>query len=367
MAKRIRTDLALATRVSILASRASRCASALWMFALATGCGSEAARGRPLSGLALLDTISIRETDRQYLARPVSIAMSDRRGFFITDAFTKTVHQVDASGAMVQTVGRYGSGPGEYLAPVTLAVSNDSILLVADPHHGGVFERNLNTDVQSRLLPLGSAPLLMTAIGDSVIAGSWFRTRNKLFATWRAGDDSVTYFGSIPQRIRDSPPIQSHSHINLTAWMDTLLYHVGFDDYVYLAMRDGRVVDSILVPRTRRRGVPTNFDWTKPAPMNRLSLVVGLRRLDDGRLAIVHVDLTTSGRQAFSDAYVTLISREQGGACTDLTLPSAHVSILRTVFHGDTLVTLDQLLEGDTVRNVIRRYVFPDGTCQLQP
>ncbi len=337
--------------------------------ALLGACGLSASSSEDrIAGLQLVDTIIVRETDSVYIARPVTIAASDRWGFFVPDIATYAVHHISRAGDIRDQIGRYGSGPGEFLAPSNLAILQDSILLVSDAHRLGVFERNLKTGIQSSLLALGSTSMThLTTIGDTVIAGSWFRERNALFAKWKSGNDSVVYFGTIPPDMRNSPSIQFQSQVRVTGWADTLFYHAGFSKHLHLATTDGRLIDSIPIPRERRRGVPAGIDWSVPDLQSKASVVALVHRLSDGRLAVIHADYTVVGRNVSSDRYITIISREQWSACADLPLPNDKVSQLRHVFLGDTLVTLDQVMENDKVSSVIRRYVFPPGGCEAQP
>ncbi len=342
---------------------------ALFVAALSAMACDPAAAPRHASGLQLVDTIIVRETDAAYLGRPVTIAASDRWGFFVPDVSTHAVHHIARNGDMRDQIGRYGSGPGEFLAPTGLALVHDSILIISDAQRLGIFERNLNTGVQGPLLSLGAPTPFMAATGDTVVAAYWFLAENSLFAKWRLGDDSVMYFGTMPPSLRSTPAIRVRSHVTLAVWTDTVLYHAGFSDHLHLMTTAGRVIDSIPIPRVRRRGVPPGIVWTSADLLNHVSLVTTVGRLRDGRLVVLHNDLTTTvGRRAASSAvYATVISREQRNACVDLPVSVDRSTILRTVLHGDTLITLDQVVTDDRATGVIRKYVFPPGMCEALP
>jgi hypothetical protein len=331
--------------------------------------GAVAGGPRATAGLRLVDTLVLAERADAFVGRPTHIAVTSGRELFISDAFSRTVLHVHANGDVRGSIGRRGRGPGEFEAPSTVLVAaHDSLLFVADAARGGVIVRDLLSGAERAMLRMEGNRPTMTLVGDTVFAGTVNATRGTVLARWTTRGDSVRYFGTLPAAFLRSPLRQFIHNVSLDAWGDTLAYVVGLSEVVYVATNDGAVRDSVVVPRTRRRGVPGEVRLASlrdpRAVAEETSLPWALGALGDGRLAVVFADGVIRRDALGGQLYVTLVSRDGRGACADLPIPGDGEELPRVVFDGDEMLVLEQRVVRGRAMTVVRRYDFPAGCAE---
>jgi len=334
----------------------------LTLAACAAGDG-ETQVGAGAATITLVDTVLIEETPSVFVARPAHLAVSGRDEFFISDAFSRNVIHVRANGQVAGGIGRRGRGPGEFEAPTTMLVAHDSLLLVADQARGGVVVRSLESGLERALLRIEGARPTMTMVGDVVYAGTVNSVRRTALARWNLGGDSVHYFGVLPDAYERSPMRDFIRNVSLAAWGDTLAYIVGLTDVVYIATSDGRLSDSLRVPRLTRRGLPTGQrlaalrDPNKAAAESSLPWALGSLR--DGRLVAVFADGEMRSNAFGGRLFVTVLARAGNAHCTDILVPSDGHELPRVAFDGDEMLVLEQRVVRGRAVHVVRRYSFP--------
>jgi len=126
-----------------------------------------------LSLLRRVRTVRLQEADSALIVSSVPAVASSRRGWIaIADDRDGNVKLFDASGRYVRTIGRRGSGPGEYQAPRGVAFATDTTLAIADD---GARRWSLVTVngivVRSGRLPVARAGAAINVAGSIAIPG----------------------------------------------------------------------------------------------------------------------------------------------------------------------------------------------------
>ena len=137
---------------------------------LFTGCSAPGERA-PNPGAAFqrvlegpVDTVV--STESGLLAAASDLGVTRDGTLLVLDAGSHSLHIIDPEGRHLRTVGRMGSGPGEFSSPSSLAVLGDTILVV-DSRNGRLQSIALDgTPLASRSLPPGYPP--------AVAAAGWF-------------------------------------------------------------------------------------------------------------------------------------------------------------------------------------------------
>lgn len=69
-----------------------------------------------------------RKFTSSYLLRPQGIAVSNGK-VYVVDAYHSSVKVFDTAGGYITSIGRYGSGPGEFIIPMDVTISNGKLLV----------------------------------------------------------------------------------------------------------------------------------------------------------------------------------------------------------------------------------------------
>ncbi len=317
------------------------------------------------AGITLVDSLVLVETPQAFIGRPTHVAASTAYGYFISDAFSRTVMRVNPAGSVDLVIGRRGFGPGEFEAPSTVLATDDSLLFVADQARGGVVVRDLASGEERGLVRIEGNRPTMTLVGDTVFAGTVNHARGTVLARWTTAGDSVQYFGALPAAYLRSPVRSFIHNVSLDAWHDSIAYVVGLSEMVYIATLDGIVRDSVVVPRVRRRGVPRDGELAAlrdpRAIAEATSLPWALGALSDGRLVVVFADSEMRQNALGGRLFVSVLARDGRATCTDLPVPGDGHELPRVAFDGDRMLVLEQRVVDGKAVSVMRRYTFDAG------
>ncbi len=109
---------------------------------LATACGDEQGAGDPgMPTLLLGDSVGLQEGDSAFVGQPYHLEIAADGSFLVSDLFSKRVLVFRRDGSFAGSIGRRGSGTGEFDRPSQLALGGDSLLYVLTEkptaNHGG--------------------------------------------------------------------------------------------------------------------------------------------------------------------------------------------------------------------------------------
>ena len=94
------------------------------------------------------------------------------------------------------------------------------------------------------------------------------------------------------------------------------------------------------------------------------SALFHIRRLSDGRFALLHYDQRLAGPQITTTAWVSVLSRGLDSACVDGALPTGKDAQPVSIFAGDTLMVLEQRVGDSTDAEArVTRYRIETAGC----
>lgn len=123
------------------AMRANACRGVLLLGLPGVLAGQEAADSAPGSRIELVREVAIganAESSEYQFARILYAAATRSGSVFAVDRPNDPIRKYDGQGRFAGTIGRIGSGPGEYRQAVGLATHGDSLLLVYDASNGRI-------------------------------------------------------------------------------------------------------------------------------------------------------------------------------------------------------------------------------------
>ncbi len=346
-------------------------------------------------GLLPLDSVLLAEPDTFYVGRPTSLVVDPFDGaFYVTDPFSRRIYRFARDGSPVRSYGRPGRGPGEFNAAFDVVVVDDSTVAAPslDPPAMSVFDRR--TGELRRSFPI---PSLLGGTGQAaVVHGAvWFPTRsfeqNTSLFVWLPASDSIRIMGSIPPEFERSRAAGGFFHI---VQGTSALAHAGQSVLVGWAGvnaverfdRAGRRMESIDIPRVRRRGVPPYaqewIDQGRRGPLRSYAAMEELHskmrqfaRLSNGLFGFTHHDLRviedhrpTRTTIFGADLYVGVLSAHLDSACVDTLVPAGGDLDPTSAFLGDTLFVLDRRIADDErVETRVLMYELDTSTCDWLP
>lgn len=353
-----------------------RLASVAVGVALVGACFGGDAREAAMNGpvLTLVDSFVVREDPAQYLARPSFVAGDHRGGYYVTDAFHENVLHIGKDGTILGAFGGPGEGPGELRGAGLPFLRDDTTLAIVDNLRGRL--QFLHT-ADGRYLGERSVPGIVRSAGrgsQRIWLGALDMAEGTGVVLWRLDVDSMTPLVQVPEDYRNAPPLAGiATGVLVTEVHDTLF--VGFsgtDDLLVVDAQTQRVMDTVHVPAVRRRGVPddivnrlTQPGTTFPELFRAFSGLMGLHRLSDGHLALVHHDQEIDGRLITADVFLTVVAPSLDSACVDGLVTSSDVGQPVTTMVADTLVVLQQTVNSATdAYAVFSRYLIDRSDCR---
>ena len=125
-------------------------------------------RGKDVQKILLEEVLSIGSLDDDALFQWVGVVSDPNRCIYVTDNMDYSLKKFDNKGDLLKKTGRKGQGPGEFLAPRYLDISNE-LLYVTDQFklEIQVFDKNLN---YSHSLPISMPVSDLKVISDDEIA-----------------------------------------------------------------------------------------------------------------------------------------------------------------------------------------------------
>lgn len=360
---------------------------------LATGQYDGAAvipRSAPGPTLTLVDSVILVEADTAFLGRLPHAPTVDRTGaIYVADRSSDRLLRFSRNGALEAVLGRHGNGPGEFNRIRGLTVPLDTVILQGLEGGTVVAIDARNGQELNRFQTIGRLNS-WSRNGPTLVLGLLAPGRDAAVA--RVVTDSLLLVpGEVaptlvtpPRVFREYPQLAAVATVHVESWRDSLV--VGFGPtnlLIRTAFGSVEVArfDTIRVPVRLRRGAPASHldrfrdpNITSHDAVSSISMLMGIWRLRSGHLLAwyqdgVMEDPKNPRSQLLATAFLTVLSPGLDRACADAELRAAGTGLPRLTLHGDTLYSLDQLIDQEgggagTVRTVVRRYVVDTDGCK---
>lgn len=304
------------------------------------------------------------------LARPSAVAQAPNGDLIVSDRLLGQAFRFTRHGRLLNTIGHKGSGPGEFQAPRAFAFLGDSVLVAMDPGLHRAQRFSLGGTPIGLPIDLPFDASVPTAANGFVWFGGSSLQDNFSLLRWDPRSEMAARFLAVPQAYRESPLLLLLGGAVVAPSADNLI--VGFgpsSTLLLLDAKNGAILDSIMIPVARRRGLSDGAVKAAQAGngfavLDSASSLSNIGQLSSGGLAVVFRDLTRTRVDFTSKLYMTTIDRRGHPRCVDRPLAQLDATLPVMNFVGDTLLVLEQLLgQGDTVQTVIRRLVVNDSTA----
>jgi hypothetical protein len=339
----------------------------------APGHDATQARGGPT--LVPLRSIQLAQSDTLYLGRPVAMTAARDGSLYVVDAFFSRAVHFRPNGEVRRVIGRKGRGPGELEIAVLPALIGDSLLVISDDREPAMSVFDARAGGFLRRVPLDGAIREAATGGSRPTFGLIELGRRTGLMEWDPATNARRYFHPLPQEYLEAPAFAGvFTIVAVDRWADSML--VGYSGLNTLQLLDGagRAVHTVTVPVRRRKGVSADvvarFNDEKipfPEKFGMNSALFHVRRLSDGRIALLHYDQQLSGPQITTTAWVSVLSAGLDSACVDGSLPTGKDAQPVTTFAGDTLLVLEQRVGDSTeVEARVTRYRIETAGCRWE-
>jgi hypothetical protein len=315
------------------------------------------------------------ESDSLYIGQPAGLLISPATGdFYVADAFSSRLIRFGRDGRPINVLGRKGRGPGEFIIPTPLLVS-DSLLFVSD-----------NQQLRLQVLHATNG----SVISNHLYSGVLYSAAQNMDGVWLGLNDRPNQAGVVlfdggshasggllpwPHAYHESVRLPAiYDAVYVDVWGDTVVAaYQGSDDLMLIA--GGTDVERITVPAVRRRGaasaVGANLDdGSIAAAFARLSAVFGVGRLSGGGIAVVHFDqdLMDGYVNVSVEVFLSVVSADRAETCPDHHVISTTYAQPSIAFRGDSLFVLSQhITDSDTQSWVTAYKIFGDACRESVP
>jgi len=338
------------------------------------GCGgtSEVSREtseRPVA-LKAFSLLRLRETDTAYIAKSNAITISAKGEFFVTDMGQRRVLRFDRNGQFVEAIGRSGRGPDEFEGPSWLSSVDDSTLAIVDILKRRLVLWDLSFKTARAHLAIPGLTSAVVPNGGNLYAAAADVERGTAGLRWRSANAEPERLGKVLDVYRDTF-WSIWGTVAMDVSSDSILYFGGRSEYLIVADSMWQPYDSLPIPRTRRRGIPAEIDYSIGGGRNiydvgdQLSVPFALHMMSSGRYALFHLDASVVNNSAVvGKVYMTILNPRGATRCVDVPVPSRDSSVIpRLAMLGDTLFVLDHHSVGDSAVAEIARYHLYEGLC----
>jgi hypothetical protein len=322
------------------------------------------------------DSVLLAGTEDAWFGTGAALAVAADGSFLASDPAGYTVRHFSAQGQHVRSLGRRGSGPGEFAGPPgPLAVDGDSLLhVIVQPGHLQTIDlRNGTFTIRRALQSFG-----VTAIGVSN-GDVYYRRidaeRRTIVGRLAAGSDSVQNGGPFPHPLGTNPLYADPALSTLVAMPvnggDRIAVAIQSTDWIYLSgFTPGSRYDSVHIPVLHRQGARRDIveraiaDPTSVGPEIYTPTQPWLiAQLTDGSLAYLGADLALQADRFTGILHLSVIDPAAHSVCPDARVDSPPDAWPLATVRADTLFVLTQDITGESLRTLIRKYVISTDGC----
>lgn len=338
--------------------------------------------------LVLEDSVILRETAQHYVGEPTALLVGDDGSFFISDRFSNSILRFDSTGEFRSAFGRAGEGPGEFTYIGTAGFIADGVLGFLDlrPFSLEMFDVATGSYRGRVAIDDGTFPMSFLVRNDTLWFGG-MQTESWSAAGMATVSDVIAESADLSlDRVPVARPYVENRMVfgtlaftALDVGDEDLMVGFGVSPFVLHTNREGAVLDSLVFPVSRRRGLPDEDelaelgmnDVSVPELIGRLSTLWAVSRDDQGNVYAIHQDFEYgdprrgAGFDARASFFVSSIRQDGSRACPDTSLPTSGVGVAKAALKGNRIHVLDQRL-GDgvqTAQAVIRRFRINPLDC----
>ena len=340
--------------------------------------------------LVLEDSVILRETGEHYVGEPAGLLLSEDGSFFVADRFSNGVLHFDSNGEFRNVFGRAGQGPGEFAyIGITGFVARGTLgFLDMRPPGIELFDVETGRHRGTVEIEQGTLPMSFSVRDDTLWIGgvdtdAWSAVG---MATIRdvvsESTDVVISLDRIPVArpyVENRRVLGTFPYTGIDVGADDLMVGFGVSPFILRTNRAGAVLDSLVFPVLRRRGLPAEGelgainpgDVSLPDLIGSLSTLGAVSRDETGIVYAVHQDFDAGearvggGFDARATFFVSSIGADGSEACPDTFLPTSDLGVAKLALSGNQMFVLDQRLAdgGQTARTVIRRFTINPLEC----
>jgi hypothetical protein len=349
----------------------------------AWGCAAGETDGPPIPSplLTVADSVVLADTGSFALGdlAHASLHVGDD-AFWVGDRQNARIVRFGRDGRVLGQIGRKGRGPGEIGGAGPFVPLADGSIAMWDYGNGrlAAYDAGRGTLRWEAPVPGMLFPMQIQAVGDTLWIGVVSVRDGTGAMRLVAGQSRLDRLAPVPAEYREGLGHSLPYSVALR-FGDTLFVGYGGHHRVFLHHDDGRV-DSLVVPRRRRRGVPVDLLQQARAGLatrtdgkgleNYVSTLMRGARLSDGSVALVYYDVEFDqggGTPASVDTWITVVDPAFARACVDARLRLSERSLPSLAFRGDTLFALEHVITGSETVPVLRAIVISTAGCDWLP
>jgi len=315
----------------------------------------------------LIGEVILEESDSAFIGKLGALKLTHDKSVVVSDLSSASVLVYSPTGKLMRRLGRRGKGPGEFVAPVAFAVSNDNRLAVEDAALRRTAEFSLTDGEMLRSLT-HSGDVFSLAYGERGLHGAMFNLNDSLALV--ALNDSARVFGSIPRSLQTSGARIFLRFAVVSTGPGPMITGYPGVDALFIDSRSGRQ-DSIRMPKQHRvGGSPDVLRRLRENPALSsdsvdVSWPVEIRWLDTRQLVALYLDPPTKRRQA--QCFLTMVTVDErgqilndGNTHIDLRVPLDSPDGFVATLTDSSVAVLEQIVtSGDKPIARLREYRIP--------
>ena len=339
-----------------------------------------------VQAMVLVSVDTLIETEALFVGRPRRAVFTPERRLLISDQFARRVVEFDADGSARRTIGRPGSGPGEFSGPVAVALWGKDTLAVSDASTQSVSLFRLGSGEFVTRIQSTGVPTSLAAPGRYLFLAAYSLGTNAAAGVIAAGDSAPRFLLPFPEDITANPlAMRAYPASFISARTDSVAVVFIASNRLYVAGSNGDAVKSFAIPNGARRPIPTPLDPALQAVVNTPERMTFIPSLDgvhwrpDGLIVVWYKDWYApeggfkNPAGAVSEAtlriFATVVDRDRSRACVDLAIPSEWAENPALFADGLSIYALGHTMDGRSGRPTLelRRFDFPLDSCNWTP
>lgn len=339
-----------------------------------SACGPGEAPATGTLKLVPAGEVALVETDSTFVGEAYGLVLHPDGSMLIPDRKNATIRVYSSTGAFTASLGRSGSGPGEFAPfPVRLDLASESLLVVQSP--AGVVRAVRYPSVQ-QVWELKTPPWgMQVAAKDGAVYMTGINAESSTSLVEIAPGGSTRSGGPFTELMGANRTLSTAFSQAAVALLggDTVAVAQVTNDSIFIGPFQGPF-KSIVVPLKLRRGAQATLleavrdkegPETLMAAAYKSSVPVSIARSPNGILIYVAADQTFIQQQTrvTGNLFVSVVDPERGEVCGEVQVPVPNDPHPQVAIRGDTLFALNQIEGAEGVRSAVAKFVVDAGEC----